>query len=121
MRSLLAVVALFAFAGSCKYGVDDINGVPENPTYDHDIHPLYADHCLLCHSSPPARGAPSNFRLDVYADTNDVLGAMTMNMFGAALSDVKSNRMPPSAKDGDGVGPNGQAMLQKWVDHGAPQ
>jgi uncharacterized membrane protein len=119
MRSLLAVVALVTFAGSCKYGVNDINGVPENPTYDHDIHPLYADHCLLCHSSPPARGAKPYFRLDVYADTNNVLGAMTMS--GSALNYVKTSRMPPAAKDGDGIGPNGQAMLQKWVDHGAPQ
>ena len=119
MRSLLAVVALVTFSVSCKYGVSDINGVPENPTYDHDIHPLYADHCLLCHSSPPDRGAKPYFRLDVYADTNSVSGAM--NMAATAFNNVKSGRMPPSAKDGDGIGPNGQAMLQKWVDHGAPQ
>ena len=119
MRSLVMVIVLVFCTGSCKYGVDDINGVPANPTYERDVHPLYADHCLLCHSSPPDRGAPSYFRLDVYDDTNGVIGAM--NMAAAALSDVKSSRMPPTAKDGDGVGPNGQALLTKWVGDGAPQ
>ena len=119
MRFFLAVVAMGALSGSCNYGVADISGVPDNPTYTRDVYPLFRDHCLLCHSVPPDRGAPSYFRLDVYDDTNGVTGAM--NMAGSALGDVKSKRMPPSAKGGEGVGPNGQAMLQKWFDNGSPQ
>jgi hypothetical protein len=34
---------------------------------------------------------------------------------------VKIGKMPPGAKAGDGVGPNGMQMLQKWADNGAPQ
>ncbi len=119
MRFILAIVLLVPLLGSCQYGVSDISGVPDNPTFDRDIYPLFADHCLLCHGWPPDRGAPSYFRLDVYDDTDGVTGAK--NMAGMALFDVQSKRMPPAAKGGDGVGPNGLAMLQKWVDNGAPQ
>lgn len=120
MRSFLAVViTMGALAGSCHYGVADISGVPDSPTYNADVYPLYRDHCLVCHGSPPDRGAPSNFRLDVYDSTDTVLGAM--DMAGSAAGDVKTNKMPPAAKVGDGVGPNGQAMLKKWVESGAPQ
>jgi hypothetical protein len=121
MRSVLAVVVLVALTGSCNthYGVADISAVPDNPTFNLDVYPLYRDHCLVCHSSPPDRGAPNTFRLDVYDTNNGLLGAM--DMAGSAYGDVKSNRMPPTAKEGDGVGPNGQAMLKKWYDNGAPQ
>jgi hypothetical protein len=119
MRSLLAVVVVVAFAGSCHYGIADISAVPDKPTYNADVYPLFRDHCLVCHGFPPDRGAPSYFRLDVYDDTNGVPGAMSMAF--SALADVKSNRMPPTAKAGEGVGPNGLAMLQKWVDNGTPQ
>jgi hypothetical protein len=29
--------------------------------------------------------------------------------------------MPPGVGSTEGVGPNGAAMLQKWVDNGAPE
>jgi hypothetical protein len=105
------MVSLF---GSCHYGVSDISVVPDNPTYNRDIYPLFRDHCLLCHSSPPDRGARSNFRLDVYDDVNGVPGAKSYASLAAFK--VSSGEMPPAAKDGDGVGPNGRAMLQKWAD-----
>jgi hypothetical protein len=119
MRLFLAVVLMGVFSGSCNYGVADISGVPDNPTYTRDIYPFFRDHCLLCHSSPPNRGAPSRFRLDVYDSNNGVLGAM--DEAAACAGDVKSGKMPPGAKAGDGVGPNGMQMLQKWADNGAPQ
>jgi hypothetical protein len=119
MRLFPAVVLMVAFSGSCSYGVADISGVPDSPTFNKDIYPLYRDHCLVCHSSPPNRGAPGYFRLDVYDDTNNVTGAM--NMASSCIHDVSINRMPPGAQSGDAVGPNGRAMLQKWVDNGAPQ
>ncbi len=121
MRLFPAVVLMVALFGSCSYGVADISGVPDNPTYDRDIYPLFRDHCLLCHSSPPDRGAPSTFRLDIYDtdNTTHVIGAM--DEAPTAAFDVSINKMPPGAKSGDGVGPNGRAMLQKWADNGAPQ
>lgn len=119
MKLPLAVIAMTILTGSCHYGVKDIASVPDNPTFNRDIYPLFRDHCLLCHSSPPDRGAPDYFRLDVYADTDKASGAQSMAV--AALGDVKLGKMPPEAKHGDGVGPNGQAMLQKWVDNNAPE
>jgi hypothetical protein len=119
MRLLLAVVAMGSLLGSCHYGVADINGVPANPTYSGDIYPLFRDHCLVCHGSPPDRGAPNYFRLDVYDGSNGVAGAK--DWASTSAHDVNIGKMPPGAKNGDGVGPNGQAMLQKWVDNGAPQ
>ena len=84
---------------------------------------MTSGHCSVttasvCHGSSPSRGAPSYFRLDVYDDSGSTLGAKTMA--GAILSVVKSGKMPPAAKDGDGVGPNGLELLQRWVDQGAP-
>ena len=119
MRSFLAVLVTVALVGSCHYGVADISAVPDNPTYNKDVYPLYRDHCLVCHSSPPDRGAPNNFRLDVYDSTDTVLGAM--DTASSAAGDVRVNKMPPAARSGDGVGPNGLQMLQKWADNGAPQ
>lgn len=121
MKVPFAVIAVTILIGSCHYGVKDISSVPDNPTFARDIYPLYRDHCLVCHGSPPGRGAPAYFRLDVYAtdDSTNVAGAA--DMAAAALGDVKSGKMPPEAEKGDGVGPNGVAMLQKWVDNGAPE
>lgn len=107
-----------AILGSCSYGVGDIPIVPDNPTYGRDVRPLLGDHCLVCHGSSPSRGARSYFRLDVYDDADGTVGAKTMA--GAILADVRSGKMPPAAKHGDGVGPNGIELLQRWVDQGAP-
>ncbi len=120
MRQLLPVVALCLFGGSCSYTVPDISSVPTNPTYYNDIWPLYQDHCLLCHSSPPDRGAPPYFRLNVYADDgNGVSGAQTEG--SPSVHDVQIKRMPPAAQSGDGVGPNGLQMLLKWQANGFPE
>jgi hypothetical protein len=113
MRLSLGLVILCALAGSCRYGIADISGVPDNPTYDRDIYPLFRDHCLLCHGSPPNRGAKGTFRLDAYDDA--------VNWSSTILYEVNTDKMPPAAKEGDGVGPNGKAMLQKWVDNGTPK
>ena len=113
MRVFLAVVLMSALAGSCKYGIADINGVPDNPTYNKDIYPLLRDHCLLCHGATPNRGAPSTIRLDTYQGAVDWVNSM--------MNDMDNDRMPPAAKDGDGVGPNGKAMLHKWVENGTPE
>jgi hypothetical protein len=116
LQRLLLVLTTVA---SCHYSSPDLVYVPDNPTYERDVHPLFSDHCLVCHGYPPNRGAPSNFRLDVYDDTDGVLGA---NSYAeVALGDIVSKRMPPPAKDGEGVGPNGLLMLQRWIDNGKPK
>jgi len=119
MKRSLAMIATI-LVGSCHYGVRDISAVPDNPTFNRDIYPLFADHCLLCHGSPPDRGAPAYFRLDVYDDTNggDVSGAKSMASLAAY--DVQIGKMPPEAKHGDGVGPNGLKMLQNWAGMDPP-
>ena len=103
---------------ACSIAVPDIPSVPTHPTYDHDVHPYIADHCLGCHSSPSDHGAPSYFRLDIYDDSGNVSGAGSM---APSMRDdaVYSNphQMPP----GGGLGPNGKQMLVNWVTTGAPQ
>jgi len=111
MRLFLAIVAMAALSGSCHYGVADISGVPDNPTYNRDIYPLLRDHCLVCHGSPPNRGA--SFSLDAYKDASDRIASI--------LFDVDNDKMPPAAKAGDGIGPNGKAMLHKWSDNSTPE
>jgi hypothetical protein len=113
------IFVMTMLTASCSYGIRDIGSVPDNPTFNGDVYPLYADHCLICHGSPPDRGAPSYFRLDVYGDSDAVAGAQSMA--AAAVADVQSGKMPPASRDGDGVGPNGLQLLQRWVQLGAPQ
>jgi mono/diheme cytochrome c family protein len=113
MRLILTVVLIGSVFASCKYGVADINAVPSNPTYNGDIYPLFRDHCLLCHGSPPNRGVYSKMRLDVYEDAK--------NYISSILDYVDKDKMPPAAKNGDGVGPNGKAMLHRWSDNGTPE
>ena len=116
--SLVSVALLLA---SCHFSVADIAKVPDNPTWEADVKPYLADHCVLCHGSPPGRGAPGDFRLDIYDyDTaKDILGAK--NMAPQIVSATKNDSMPPSAKWGDTLGPKGKAMLQKWLDNQMPQ
>jgi len=133
---------LAVVVGACDFAVDDIREVPENPTFHRDILPLYEDHCLLCHGDPPRRGAPANFRLDVYEITDtgthaDGYGERRQahaghdhpegkGPFGAkdmalhCLQVVEEGLMPPAAKWGDGLGPNARKMLRRWVEQGSP-
>ena len=118
-RRFLPLVAAAALAQSCNYGIADVSSVPDHPTYNGNIYPLFVDHCLLCHGSPPQSGAPSTFRLDSYNGVGDVLGVI--DVAASAVGDVRSGKMPPAAKDGDGVGPNGLRMLENWQTDGYPQ
>ena len=36
------------------------------------------------------------------------------------VQEMEINSMPPAAKNGDGVGPNGLKMLQTWLANGYP-
>jgi hypothetical protein len=119
MRFSIGLLGVLTVAASCHYSSPDLVYLPDNPTYEHDVHPLFSDHCLLCHSHPANRGAPNSFRLDVYDDTDGIPGANTYAEI--ALDDIKSKRMPPAARDGEGVGPKGIEMLQRWIDNGKPK
>ena len=112
------LVCAVACTFACAFSIPDIPTVPANPTYAADVRPLLAQQCLLCHGYPARRGAPSDFRLDVYADTDGVRGAYSeASRFVHA---VTSDSMPPAAAWGDGVGPNGKQLLQNWLADGAP-
>ena len=66
------------------------------------------------------RGAPTSFRLDVY---NPPVGTSTPAAYKEAprfIQSIDNGKMPPSALWGDGVGPNGKAMLQNWKTDGYP-
>jgi len=106
-------LSLLLFVSACSSGVEDIYSVPPDPTYDKDVRFYLADHCVLCHGSPPNRGAPSSFRLDVYQDPAK---PAAFDMASSILSTVDSGHMPP----GGGLGPKGKEMLRLWVEHGAP-
>jgi len=103
---------------ACSFGRPDITTVPAHPTFAKNVEPLLADHCLLCHGYPATRGAPTSFRLDVYASSNGVQGAG--DQADRIVRSTLSDRMPPAAQWGDGVGPNGKKLLQNWQNDGYP-
>jgi hypothetical protein len=114
----VAVVACALVISACSFGKPDIATVPTHPTFEIDVKSLLADHCLLCHSDPATRGAPTSFRLDVYTSPDGLPAAhQEASRF---IQSIDNGKMPPSAKWGDGVGPNGKAMLQNWKTDGYP-
>ncbi len=128
MRFPKVVVLLLTSVAGCHYASPDLAYVPDSPTYDHDVRPLLSDHCVLCHGNPPNRGAPHTYRLDLYGDTDHPLGAQfcfTVTVGSDTdpycLRRIVKEEMPPAAKDGDGVGPNGIEMLRRWIANGLPE
>jgi hypothetical protein len=97
VKSIVSRLLAFAAIGlaGCGFSVPDVASVPDHPTFETDVLPVMNDHCNLCHSGNPNRGAPRSFRLDVYEDVGGTRG--------------------------DGVGPNGTAIVEKWVADGAPR
>lgn len=110
-------VALAGLSG-CHYAVPDVKDAPLLPTYTRDVAPILRDHCVLCHGVPSDRGAPRDFRLDVFEDSGTVPGASSMA--GDIVIEVESDVMPPAAAWGDGLGPNAKTVLRRWLDAGAP-
>jgi hypothetical protein len=117
-RHVAVLVAMVLAAPACSFGKPDIATVPAHPTFEVNVQPLLADHCLLCHGYPATRNAPTSFRLDVY-NSPDGLPAAHQEA-GRFIRSIQNGKMPPSATWGDGVGPNGKAMLQNWAADNYP-
>ena len=117
---LVAVSACALAFPACSLGKPDIARVPAHPTYETDVHSLLADHCLLCHSYPATRGAPTSFRLDVYDPPVGTSTPAAHQEASRFIQSIDNGKMPPSAAWGDGVGPNGKAMLHNWKTDGYP-
>jgi hypothetical protein len=117
-RLTVGLVAIALGLYACSFGKPDIATVPAHPTFEADVKPLLADHCLLCHGYPATRNAPTSFRLDVYKSPDGFPAAyQEANRFVRSIQD---DDMPPAAAWGDGVGPNGKKMLQNWAADGYP-
>jgi hypothetical protein len=114
----LLALALALAAPACSFGKPDIATVPAHPTFEIDVKPLFADHCLLCHGYPAKRNAPTSFRLDVYTSPDSLPAAQAEG--SRSVRSILNDHMPPSAAWGDGVGPNGKKMLQNWAADGYP-
>ena len=117
---LVAMFASALAAPSCSLGKPDIATVPTHPTFEIDVKPLLADHCLLCHSYPTTRGAPTSFRLDVYDPPVETSTPAAHQEASRFIQSIDNGKMPPAALWGDGVGPNGKALLQNWKTDGYP-
>ena len=115
----VVLLALALAAPACSFGKPDIATVPDHPTFQVDVRPLYADHCLLCHSFPATRNAPTSFRLDVYTSPDGFPAAY--QEASRCIRSIQDDKMPPAAAWGDGVGPNGKQMLQNWANDGFPE
>ena len=86
-------VCFVMLSSGCSSAVQDIYSVPQNPTYDSDVRYFLADHCVLCHGSPPNRGAPAKFRLDVY----DVPNSTEPGAYAMAGSILRGHRFRADA------------------------
>ena len=117
---LVAMSALALAIPACSLGKSDITTVPAHPTFELDVKPLLADHCLLCHGYPATRGAPTRFRLDVYDPPVGTSTPAAHQEASRFIQSIDDGKMPPSASWGDGVGPNGKALLRNWKTDGYP-
>jgi hypothetical protein len=120
VRWTLLLVGVVSTCYACSFGKPDIASIPDHPTFEADVLPLLADHCLLCHGYPAKREAPTDFRLDVYDYDKD------HNVRGAGdnprhwVESIEGDEMPPAARWGDGVGKNGKGLLRRWLADNAP-
>ena len=117
---LVAIFASALAAPACSFSKTDIATVPAHPTFELDVKPLMEDHCLLCHGYPATRGAPTSFRLDVYDPPVGTSTPAAHQEASRFIQSIDNGKMPPSALWGDGVGPNGKALLQNWKTDGYP-
>lgn len=83
--------------------------VPDEPSFQQHVAPILAANCIRCHGTPAIGGAPSTFRLDLYADA----------AFSAQRSATRTaaGEMPPRfALDDYQI-----ETLARWAELGAPR
>jgi hypothetical protein len=121
---LFGLALALAMTGCGDYGSDPGGTEPPPPegrlaTWDDGVGDLLERECSLCHSDPPALGAPGGFRLDRYdgaAAGGGLLGAYEKRDRIAARS-VAGTSMPSGGPLSDAD----RAYLQEWIDAGAPE
>ncbi|WP_303311457.1 hypothetical protein [Hymenobacter sp. BT730] len=113
------ILFIFLLSG-CAYDVaDEISDpqpacdTPALVTYSQNIQPLLARNCLSCHSAALRTG---NVNLEDYTELHQ--RASTGQLMGVVTHAPGFAQMP---KDGAKLSACDIALLQKWVDAGAPQ
>lgn len=101
-------------------------GAPKSvPTWNDDIQQLLATNCAICHTDPPQNGAPSTFRLDRYdrAEAGDRDGAFDKRtrILARAVNNDPSAMPPSFAPVTSPLVAGNKALLQRWIDAGAPR
>ena len=116
-----APILLSVLAASCA------PDVPSTPSYQQHVAPILAANCVRCHGVPVLGGAPAEFRLDAFADSEVLAsnGTDTVTVSGAATySNIIAMRvadddrpMPPRFRIDDYQ----IETLEKWDAAGAPR
>ena len=109
-----------ALAASCA------PDVPSTPSFQQHVAPILAANCVRCHGVPVLGGAPAEFRLDAFADTEVVAkDGTTVTISGATTySNIIAMRvadddrpMPPRF----GIDDYQIETLENWDAAGAPR
>lgn len=112
LRWTTLVAALALLSGCPGFGdktLAELEGIGDTPvTYNADIRPILEARCVTCHSDPPRFGAPN--ALTTYATAS----AFAQRIF---VRVVQEGTMPP----GGGVPESEQALIEVWVQSGAPE
>lgn len=117
-RYSFSILALLL--SGCAYDVADkvsdpkpVCVTPDLVTYSQNIQPLLARNCLSCHSAALRTG---NVNLEDYTELSQ--RAATGQLMGVVSHAPGYDPMP---KNGAKISACDIALLQKWVDAGAPQ
>lgn len=112
-RRILVVVGMAALHTGCDQKLDPIQSPPPTPApaparsttpcWERDIHPLFADRCLVCHGA----SQPYDF---------SSLDHVRLSLEGIRLK-VRSDQMPPD----DPLDSARKRILLQWVDSAGPR
>jgi hypothetical protein len=116
-RSIITAIAL----GACA------PDVPDTPSYQQHVAPIFAANCVRCHGVPVLGGAPPSFRLDAYENyerpkrnnvgLETIAGAAQQSTNIALRVANESAPMPPRF----GLDDYQIETLQNWDEAGAPR
>ncbi|WP_442505514.1 PSD1 and planctomycete cytochrome C domain-containing protein [Novipirellula sp. SH528] len=105
---------------------DDSKGalpIPENPSFAHDIQPIFAKSCTGCHGGVKQAGDISF----VYADSILPPDGWVVEpgdpdesvLFQRIISDDPDDRMPPPDEHPDGLSEREIELIRRWIQQGA--